>query len=91
MFDVGGKLHSVSSPKPLTDLNGTVTVSLAKDGRATLSINKKVLANGQTGLVTSMPLDGLQVGSDLLGEVGDYTAPFALEGSVEQAEVNIEK
>jgi len=87
----GGKLHSVSSPKPLTDLNGTVTVSLAKDGRATLSINKKVLANGQTGLVTSMPLDGLQVGSDLLGEVGDYTAPFALEGSVEQAEVNIEK
>ena len=43
------------------------------------------------GPITSQPLDGLQVGQDVKGAVGDYPAPFAFPGSVESVLVTVSK
>ena len=83
----GGKMHTISATNKLTQKTGTVSVSLESNGRARLGFNNDTVADGQTGLVDVMPLDGLQVGSDLLGAVGDYQVPFALEGKVTQGHV----
>ncbi|MBD3675270.1 MAG: arylsulfatase [Planctomycetaceae bacterium] len=87
----GGKLHQISSSQKLTPQKGTVSVNLEKEGYAQLSFNSDLLAEGQTGLVTSMPQDGIQVGSDQKGAVGNYETPYLLEGNVLHAEVIIEK
>jgi arylsulfatase len=86
----GGKLHAIRT-KQHSDLEkATVAVSLQQDGNATLSVNNEVVAKGQTGLVGSMPQDGIQVGSDQKGAVGDYEAPFSLEGTAEKVVVVFE-
>jgi hypothetical protein len=36
-----------------------------------------------------MPVDGLQIGSDLKGTVGDYESPFELEGKTDRVVVKV--
>jgi len=86
-----GALKSISSSKPISELSGHVSVSLAKNGQATLSWNSVDIAKGKTGLVTRMPQDGLQVGFDPQGAVGNYEADFPLQGSISKVEIFIEK
>jgi arylsulfatase len=57
--------------------------TLAKDGTITLSAQGKTLATAKAeGCLTKMPVDGLQVGRDAAGAVGDYTSPFPFAGEV---------
>jgi len=55
-----------------------------------LSVNGKMVASGQAdGALASMPGDGLQVGRDKGGAVGDYRSPFAFKGTIEKAKVEL--
>ena len=60
-----------------------IQVSLEKNGRVTLTVDGQPAASQQTaGPLTAMPQDGLQVGADRKGAVGDYEAPFELDGQI---------
>ena len=61
----------------------TISASLKKDGQLTLMIGDETIAQRKLSRsVPQQPQDGLQVGKDTGGEVGDYKVPFALDGKV---------
>ena len=79
-----GKLTVIAADVKLPAKPFKLDGSLAKNGATHLSLNGKQIAKGKTpGAMTSMPVDGLQVGADTGGAVGDYQAPFAFGGKVE--------
>jgi arylsulfatase len=60
-----------------------LTALLGSDGRLLLSANGRAAAETKAeGLHLKQPKDGLQVGRDENGAVGDYKAPFAFGGTV---------
>ena len=67
-----------------------IRATLDKMGTMILSVNGKMVASGQAdGALASMPGDGLQVGRDKGGAVGDYRSPFAFKGTIEKAKVEL--
>jgi arylsulfatase A-like enzyme len=67
-----------------------IVASLAKNGRLTVSVDGTQVATEKLpGSLASQPQDGLQVGSDTHGNVGQYQAPFALDGKVSQLVITI--
>ncbi len=85
----GGNMTSVAGDFP----TGTkkLTVDLAADGSVQVTSNGESLFSGDVGLLNTMPIDGLQVGKDLAGNVGDYEGDFEFDGSIERVEVAISK
>lgn len=82
----GGKLTLIESEKPLAASSTSVTATLSKDGAVQLRAGETSLGSGSVpGPLSQMPLDGLQVGSDATGAVGEYQAPFAFEGKIGSA------
>lgn len=86
-----GKRYHVTSDQSVSgDVN--VDASLKKDGRVSLALNSREVAVGNTsGLITSQPLDGLNVGKDEGGAVGPYETPFPLQGAVHKVVVQIDR
>jgi hypothetical protein len=41
------------------------------------------------GLLNVMPLDGLQVGTDLMGVVGDHPVDFVYDGEIKNVRLTI--
>ena len=83
-----GKLNVVTSTEKLPSDAKTVRVSLAADGTVEAIVNQKLFMKGTTaGPLTRMPLDGLQVGRDLQGAVGNYESPFEYSGRIERVVV----
>jgi arylsulfatase len=69
-----------------------IAASLDAQGVAKLFIgDKEVKAAHVPGLLVQQPLDGLQVGQDIEGAVGNYEAPFELQGRVATVRIEIEK
>jgi hypothetical protein len=63
---------------------------LGPKGWARLMMDGKEVAKRPfAGLLTTQPLDGLQVGRDLAAAVGDYKTPFAFEGVIASATLEI--
>lgn len=61
---------------------------LKKDGAMTLAVNGVSVASGKApGLFALQPKDGLSVGEDSMSPVGDYKAPNALKGKVENVKI----
>jgi hypothetical protein len=57
---------------------------------ARLSLDgEEVASRAFAGLLTSQPIDGLQVGRDLAAPVGDYKAPFAFDGVIASASIEV--
>ncbi|MEW4527987.1 arylsulfatase [Maioricimonas sp. JC845] len=84
----GGKLSVVSCPAPTGD--GVVTVELAHNGTVTMRQGDQPLGKGMVpGPLTTMPLDGLQVGEDATGAVGDYSVPFAFDGKLSRVVIEV--
>ena len=65
------------------ELNADAMLSLSIDG-------KQLLQRKMTGLPSTMPGDGLQVGKDLRGAVGAYTVPFNFGGEVRHVLIDLE-
>jgi arylsulfatase A-like enzyme len=69
-----------------------LTGVLTKDGTITLSADEKVVATAKAaGCLTKMPVDGLQVGRDAAGAVGDYKAPFPFAGEIGAVKIQLSK
>ncbi|WP_166831473.1 arylsulfatase [Thalassoroseus pseudoceratinae] len=80
-----GKLDDLVSTEVLPPDAKTITVSLADDGVVNATVNRKPFMKGKSaGVLTQMPLDGLQVGKDLTGAVGNYETPFEYSGTIER-------
>ncbi|MDB5347527.1 MAG: atsA 19 [Schlesneria sp.] len=61
-----------------------ITATLSSKGAVVLTANKKQIGSGKLdGPMVSQPADGLQVGRDENGAVGDYEAPFAYSGKID--------
>jgi len=69
-----------------------VTAALARDGRIRLEAGGRTVAQAKApGPLPSLPVDGLEVGRDEKGAVGEYEAPNALAGTVETVVIDVEK
>ncbi len=81
------KLFTVAAPDAPQG-KFSLEVHLEKDGAMTLAINGTVVARGQAaGVIEVQPAEGLDIGEDTRGAVGNYTAPNPLKGTVENAKV----
>tara|TARA_R110002072_G_scaffold303069_1_gene492618 strand:+ start:118271 stop:120337 length:2067 start_codon:yes stop_codon:yes gene_type:complete len=85
----GGKLSKVAAAQKLSSESTRVEAHLSRAGAVTLLIDEKPVATGNfaEGLPRH-PIDGLQVGSDEGGFVGEYKSPFPFNGEI--ASVTIE-
>ncbi|BCM90142.1 arylsulfatase [Abditibacteriota bacterium] len=82
-----GRLYSISVPQVVRG-RFSLQARLEKEGGLTLSVNGTVVVNGKAqGLFTAQPTDELSIGQDTITAVGDYKAPFPLEGKVENVKV----
>ena len=78
-----GDMNVIAADDPLPDGVKEVGATLAKDGSVTITADGKTVASGKVpGLLTEDPMDGLQVGKDLAGTVGDYQGPFTFKGEI---------
>jgi len=84
----GGKLTTASPSEPSSAKS--LTAELASDGTMKLSADGKVLATANAGgTLNRLPTDGLQVGQDANGAVGDYAAPFSFSGKIGRVVVEV--
>lgn len=86
----GGELFQVAGTVPAT--GGPLDVRLGKDGHVVVTQSGQTLLDGSvSGVLDTMPLDGLEVGRDLQGAVGDYSAEFPYDGQVRSIQFEIVK
>ena len=79
----GNELARLAAAGPLPPAPVQLVASIAADGKATLEAGGTPLARGDLGgLLSKMPVDGLQVGRDLNGVVGDYRGPNPFQGKI---------
>jgi arylsulfatase len=77
----------VLPPAPLN-----ITATLSSKGAVVLTANKKQIGTGKVdGPMVSQPADGLQVGRDENGAVGDYEAPFAFIGKIDRVVIELQE
>ncbi len=85
-----GKLTVVRTPEQLPAVVTRVAARMDPDGTVTLfAEGAKLIAQKSPGLLVRMPIDGLQVGRDEKGAVGDYTAPFTFNGKIASASLEL--
>jgi hypothetical protein len=69
-----------------------VSAQLQTDGAVTLQVDDKIVVEGKTpGPMLDMPLDGLEVGVDLNGAVGQYPANVKFKGEITNVALKILK
>ncbi len=86
----GGKLFKVSADAKLSDTASTVKARLTKTGEVTLSVDGKTVASGSVAEgMPRHPIDGLQVGSDEGGFVGEYKSRFPFTGKITSVTINL--
>jgi arylsulfatase A-like enzyme len=95
----GHVVFAIRRDKQLTEITSkdaapagpyTLSAVLARDGSMSLSINGgRAVAGKVDGLLTTMPVDGLQVGRDLGGAVGDYKSPLPFTGEIEGVSIKL--
>jgi arylsulfatase A-like enzyme len=77
-------LHVITAHKKDLTTCRTITADLAGDGTLTLTVDGVQLARGSAaGTLPLLPKDGLQIGQDLKGAVGDYSGSFPFKGQIE--------
>ena len=89
-LSLGGKIETVKAKEKLAEKDGKVLATLNSKGIVELSTGKRKLGNGKvSSLVKEMPLDGLQVGRDEGGTVGDYKDAFDFNGKIKKVRIKI--
>ncbi len=85
-----GKRTGLSTDLAATATAKEITAIIGPKGVARLLADGKELAREKLdGLLPDQPADGLQVGQDSSGTVGEYKAPFAYDGVIESAMLEI--
>jgi arylsulfatase len=73
-------LEEIHADQPLPAAPVSIDATLAKDGAMELKAGGQVIATGHSRPLDRQPRDGLQVGRDDGGAVGEYAAPFTFKG-----------
>jgi arylsulfatase len=85
-----GKFSVVKATSPLESKIRKGLVQLHKNGEVKFFDGKQVIGEGKlAGLVSEMPIDGLQVGRDEGGTVGLYKDAFPFPGEVKKLRIKI--
>ena len=87
----GGRKLKVEGDAPVN--TESLKFKLAADGSVTVTSGQKELLNGQvSGTMDSMPIDGLQVGRDAVGKVGEYAdiGEFPYNGKIRLVRITID-
>lgn len=85
-----GTRSTVSGTEPVKA--GSLSVLLRKSGKVVMKLGGEPYATGNVPtLVTSQPEDGLQIGKDLQGNVGNYSTPFEYGGQISDCVLKITK
>jgi arylsulfatase len=80
--------RTVISTDTVPKANSKITLRITKSGEVTLRVNGKPAGSGKLpGPISEQPLDGLQIGKDSNGNVGDYPSPFPFTGQVKAVEI----
>ena len=79
---VNGEITRVESKDPIRLSDFNFEVSMSKAGAVSILINDKLVGSGKVNTLSVMPIDGLSVGSDPGGSVGEYAPDYALKGNV---------
>ncbi|MCZ6794506.1 MAG: LamG domain-containing protein, partial [Planctomycetota bacterium] len=85
---VKGTVFSVRAPEPSGDRWVHLAGVLEKDGTMRLHVDGKLAGTTKaSGLITQNPAQSLEIGGDDGGSVGDYRAPFAFTGLIDEVRV----
>ncbi|MGB0599893.1 MAG: arylsulfatase [Rubripirellula sp.] len=69
----------------------SLSVSLSAQGKVKICVDGQEVKRGDVqSALSSQPLDGLQIGQDTNGNVGDYESPFPIRGKVNKVIVELE-
>lgn len=81
------QLTVVSATSALPAGAHKVGASLAANGEVTLTVDGATVGKGQASILATQPNDGLTVGEDGGSPVGEYAAPNAFSGKVQNAQI----
>lgn len=85
-----GRLFKVAAREELPESTTRVEARLSKSGEVTLMANDQPVASGHIAEGNPRhPIDGLQVGSDEGGFVGEYTNPFPFTGQIGSVAIDL--
>jgi arylsulfatase len=84
----GGKPTTASAPLP-ADATGTFEARVTKKGITLRADNKRLSLNEGNSLLTTQPLDALEVGQDNGGLVGDYGKDFKLSVALKSLTIQV--
>jgi hypothetical protein len=85
MVRSSGQLTSISGPKRIIGGWHHIVGVLTDDKELRLFVDGKQVAKGvSTGLVTKDPAQGLDIGADLGGSVGEYESPNTFTGLIDE-------
>lgn len=88
----GGKQWFIACNEKLSAAPLNVTATLSRDGLVALKADEKTLATGKfPGGLVKHPTDGLEVGRDENGAVGDYKAAFAFQGKLSRVVIELKE
>ena len=87
---LSGKVEAVTAKEKLGAKDSKISVKLNSSGKVELHAGKRTLGSGKfNSLVKEMPADGLQVGRDAGGTVGNYDNEFAFDGKIKRVKIKI--
>jgi arylsulfatase len=87
---VHDNMSRIATTEPITGAH-TAVAQLQRSGDMTLLLDGKCLAQGKApGLIASMPVDGLDVGSDTAGCVGPYSKANHFGGKIDSVVIDLE-
>ena len=87
---LGGKVETVNAKEKLGGKDSMISVKLNPSGQVELHAGKRKLGTGKVSqLIWEMPADGLQVGRDQGGTVGNYNNEFAFDGKIKRVKIKI--
>ena len=68
-----------------------IAARLGKDGSMSLTVGGREAASGKAGgPISQMPIDGLEVGRDENGAVGNYETPNKFTGEIGKVVISLE-
>ncbi|MDG2222113.1 MAG: arylsulfatase [Rubripirellula sp.] len=78
-----------SGAKPTGEVS--LTVSFSRQGKVAICVDGQEVKQGDfQSALSTQPLDGLQIGQDTNGNVGDYESPFPIQGKVKKVILELE-
>lgn len=78
------------TPETITGSH-TASARLEPDGKLTLALDDKTVATGRVpSLIKTMPVNGLEVGSDAAGLVGPYSQDNKFHGTIDSVVIELD-